>query len=123
MRKATPSTDVTAKTGLDAATLGNADYYGAAWAADYDMDGDLDPDFLVAPRRPAHRFVLRNNGDGTFKVVKLFPGVDGARAFVWADFDNDGAPDAAFLDAQGRPHIYANARGRPGVHGKRSLPD
>ncbi|MFL5341168.1 MAG: tetratricopeptide repeat protein, partial [Gemmataceae bacterium] len=65
--------DVTAKTGLDAATL-NGDYYGA-WAADYEMDGDLD--IILAPRT-GPPVVLRNNGDGTFKVVKPFAGVDGA---------------------------------------------
>ena len=98
-------TDVTAKTGLDAATLGG-DYFGA-WAADIDMDGDLD--LIVAPRA-GPPLVLRNNGDGTFKAVKPFPGVEGVRAFAWADFDNDGAPDAAFLDAQGRLHVFANER-------------
>jgi tetratricopeptide (TPR) repeat protein len=108
--------DVTAKTGLDAATLG-ADYYGA-WAADYDMDGDLD--MIVAPRA-GPPFVLRNNGDGTYKVVKPFPGVEGARAFAWADFDNDGAPDAAFLDAQGKPHIFANERA--GQFTERAMPE
>src|SRR5665213_376500 len=109
-------TDVTAKTGLDAATLG-ADYWGA-WAADYDMDGDLD--LIVAPRA-GQPFVLRNNGDGSFKVVKPFPGVDGAQAFAWADFDNDGAPDSAFLDAQGKPHIFANERA--GQFTERTLPE
>ncbi len=109
-------TDITAKTGLDAATLGG-DYYGA-WAADYDMDGDLD--LIVAPR-VGQPFVLRNNGDGTFKVVKPFPGVEGARAFVWADFDNDGAPDAAFLDAQGKSHVFANERA--GQFTERALPE
>jgi tetratricopeptide (TPR) repeat protein len=109
-------TDATAKTGLDAATL-TADYYGA-WAADYDMDGDLD--LIVAPRA-GQPFVLKNNGDGTFKVVKPFPSVDGARAFAWADFDNDGVPDAAFLDAQGKPHIFANERA--GQFTERALPE
>ncbi len=109
-------TDATAKTGLDAVIL-NADYYGA-WAADYDMDGDLD--LIVAPRA-GPPFVLRNNGDGTFKVVKPFVGVEGARAFAWADFDNDGAPDAAFLDAQGKPHIFINERA--GQFTERAMPD
>ncbi len=98
-------TDVTAKVGLDAATLG-ADYFGA-WAADIEMDGDLD--LIVAPRS-GPVMVLRNNGDGTFKVIKPFPGVEGVRDFVWADFDNDGAPEAAFLDAQGKVHVFANER-------------
>ena len=41
--------DVTAKTGLDAATL-SGDYFGA-WAADVDMDGDLDLISRLAPVR------------------------------------------------------------------------
>ena len=41
-------TDVTAKTGLDRATL-TAEYFGG-WAADIEMDGDLD--IIAAPRRP-----------------------------------------------------------------------
>jgi hypothetical protein len=97
--------DVTDRTGLDKVTL-EADYYGA-WAADYDLDGDLD---IIAARRNGSPVVLRNNRDGTFKAVEVFPGVHGARAFAWADFDNDGAPDAAFLDAQGRLHVFANQR-------------
>jgi hypothetical protein len=98
-------TDVTAKTGLDAAILGG-DYTGA-WAADIEMDGDLD--IVVAPRSGLP-LVLRNNQDGTFKVLTPFPGVEGLRSFVWADFDNDGAPDAALLDASGRLHVFANER-------------
>src|SRR5205085_11519720 len=98
-------TDVTEKTGLDKETL-QADYFGG-WAADIEMDGDVD--IIVAPRVGVP-FVLRNNRDGTFKALWLFPGVDSARAFVWADLDNDGAPDAAFLDAQGGLHLFANER-------------
>ncbi|MFL5245761.1 MAG: FG-GAP-like repeat-containing protein [Gemmataceae bacterium] len=97
--------DVTAKTNLDLAFL-KADYYGA-WAADIDMDGDLD--IVLAPRA-GEPVVLRNNRDGTFKVVKPFAGVEGLRDFVWADFDNDGAPDAAMLDVQGKLHLFANER-------------
>src|SRR5262249_18712634 len=93
-----------------------ADYFGA-WAADVEMDGDLD--LILAPRA-GPVVVLRNNGDGTFKVIKPFPGVEGARAFVWADFDNDGAPDAAFLDSAGKLHVFANERS--GQFRERELP-
>src|SRR5439155_6625307 len=55
--------DVTARTGLPADVLGG-DYFGA-WAADYEMDGDLD--VVLAPRA-GPPLVLRNNGDGTFQV-------------------------------------------------------
>jgi tetratricopeptide (TPR) repeat protein len=107
--------DVTAKTSLEAATL-NADYFGA-WAADIEMDGDLD--VIVAPRSGAP-FILRNNQDGAFKVMKPFSGVEGARAFVWADFDNDGAADAAFLDKNGQLHVFANERA--GQFRRRTVP-
>jgi Flp pilus assembly protein TadD len=108
--------DVTAKTGLDSAVI-HGDYFGA-WAADYDMDGDLD--IIVAPRAGSP-FVLRNNRDGTFKAMKPFADIGTARAFVWADFDNDGAPDAAFLDAEGRLHVFANERG--GLFRQRTTPE
>jgi Tfp pilus assembly protein PilF len=97
--------DVTAKTGLGADVLGG-DYFGA-WAADIEADGDLD--IVLAPRA-GPPLVLRNNGDGTFKVIKPFAGVEAVRSFAWADLDNDGAPDAAMLDAQGKLHVFANER-------------
>ena len=98
-------TDVTEKTGLPHDLL-QADTFGA-WAADVEMDGDLD--LIVAPRQ-GEPVVLRNNRDGTFKALRLFPGVTGVRDFVWADLDNDGAADAVFLDAQGKVHLFANER-------------
>jgi Tfp pilus assembly protein PilF len=97
--------EVTAKTGLPADVL-NGDYYGA-WAADIDMDGDLD---IIVARRSGPPLVLRNNRDGTFIAVDAFPSVSAARAFAWADLDNDGAPDAAFVDSAGKLHVFANER-------------
>ena len=99
--------DVTDKTGLAADVLGG-DYYGA-WAADVDLDGDLD--FIAAPR-VGPPLLLRNNGDGTFTAVKdVFPGIADVRDFAWADFDHDGAPDAAFLDMHGQVTVFLNQRG------------
>jgi tetratricopeptide (TPR) repeat protein len=97
--------DVTDRTGLEAGVLGG-DYMGA-WAADIEMDGDLD--LILAPRT-GPPLVLRNNLDGTFKVVKPFAGVENVRVFVWVDLDNDGAPDAVFLDDRGRLHVFSNER-------------
>jgi hypothetical protein len=89
------------------ADVRDGDYFGA-WAADVDMDGDLD--FVLAPRS-GPPIVLRNNGDGTFQTLKgVFPGVSDIRDFVWADFDHDGAPDAAFLDAHGKTTVLLNQR-------------
>jgi FG-GAP-like repeat len=108
--------DVTSKTKLPEDVL-KTDYYGG-WAADIDMDGDLD--IIVAPRK-GPPLVLRNNGEGTFTVVKPFAGVDSARCFAWADLDHDGAPDAAFVDSQGKLHVFMNERS--GQFQKRAVPD
>jgi Tfp pilus assembly protein PilF len=98
-------TDVTARMGLpDAVT---AAPYTGVWAADVDLEGDLD---LVLGTSEAAPLILRNNADGTFTVLHLFDGVVGLRAFAWGDVDADGAPDAILLDATGRVHVYANQR-------------
>ena len=47
-----------------------------AWAADIEMDGDLD---IVVGVRGAAPVVLRNNGDGTWQSTQPFPGVIGLR--------------------------------------------
>ena len=94
-----------------------------AWAADIEMDGDLD---IVVGVRAAAPMVLRNNGDGTWRSVQPFAGVDRYHAFAWGDLDFDGDPDAAMIDGAGALHVFANlqagqferlaraeARGRP----------
>jgi Tfp pilus assembly protein PilF len=97
--------DVTEGTGLQDDIV-NADYFGA-WAADVDLDGDLD--LILAPRAgPA--LLLRNNFDGFFKLLPIFPGVQAARALAWSDLDHDGAPDVAVLDASGALHAFTNER-------------
>ncbi len=108
--------DVTDRTGLAADVL-NGDYYGA-WAADLEMDGDLD---IFLSLRSGPLVVLRNNRDGTFTAIKPLAGVESVRAFVWADFDNDGAPDVAFLDTKGKLHVFANERS--GHFHRREVPD
>ncbi len=98
--------DVTAAARLPPAVLRTPAY--AVWPADIDTDGDLD---LVLAPRDGHPAVLRNNGDGSFSVREPFAGVTRARAFLWADLDGEGVPDAAFLDEAGTVHLYANLRG------------
>ena len=81
--------------------------YAGAWAADLDMEGDLD---LVLAGVDGAPVVLRNRGDGTFEPYHAFAGVTRLRDFVWADLDADGDPDAALLDAAGRLQVFLNRR-------------
>lgn len=110
-------TDVTAATKLPAIVL-RAPALGA-WAADIDVDGDLD--IVVASVGQPAPVVLRNNGDGTFAVITPFS-ASGAelRGFAWADFDGEGVPDAAFLQADGSVRLFINLRG--GAFREQALP-
>ena len=85
----------------------NADSFGA-WAADLEMDGDLD---IIVGVNGGPPVALRNNGDGTWRRQQPFGGVTGLRAFAWGDLDRDGDPDAALLDAQGNLHLFENRQG------------
>ncbi len=76
-----------------------------AWAADVEMDGDLD---IVAGVDDGSVVVLRNAGDGTWLRTQPFGSVVGVRDFAWGDLDRDGDPDAALLDAAGSLHLFAN---------------
>ena len=78
--------------------------YGV-WAADTEMDGDLDIVFGAVAGAPS---VLRNNADGTWRRESPFPGVTALRDFGWGDFDRDGDPDAALLDGEGVVHLFEN---------------
>ena len=99
--------DVTAKTTLPGPVV-NAVCSGA-WAADIEADGDLDI-VLGVSAKDGPPPVLRNNGDGTFAVLNPFPRLAGLADFAWADFDGDGDPDAALLDAQGQLAVFTNER-------------
>jgi len=108
-------TDVTAQTKLPATILtGN---YTGAWAADVDLDGDLDIVLGAAQILPT---ILRNNGDGSFADIHPFADVSGLRGFVWADIDADGDPDVALIDDQGKLHFFTNERS--GQFKERPLP-
>ena len=78
----------------------------AAWAADVEMDGDLDA--IVGSIDGAGPLMLRNNGNGTWTPVRMFDGVGPIQQFAWADLDGDADPDALFLDGQGRLHAFTN---------------
>src|SRR6185436_15717402 len=81
-----------------------ADAY-AVWAADVEMDGDLD---LVIGKRGVEPLVLRNNGDGSTKTLHPFAGVIGARAFAWGDVDGDGDGDVVLVGEKGDLRVFEN---------------
>ncbi len=88
-----------------------------AWAADLEMDGDLDAVVGAVSGAPV---VLRNNGDGSWTTLRPFEGIDGLRGFGWGDLDHDGDPDAVLLDASGATHMFSNQQA--GVFDQRSGP-
>ncbi len=97
--------DVTATLGLQAGITGAA--YTGVWAADVDLEGDID---LLLNTAQNELLALRNNGDGTFERDDWFSGVSGVKSFAWADFDQDGDPDAGFVDAEGNLVVMQNER-------------
>lgn len=107
-------TDVTMRASGGAPVTGA---YGA-WAADIEMDGDLD---VVVGAMSGPTVVLRNNGDGTWRTLPTFASVIALRAFMWADLDGDGDPDAALLDGAGRVHVFLNRQA--GVFAEVPVPD
>jgi tetratricopeptide (TPR) repeat protein len=94
--------DVTTRASVGAVASDSA--YGA-WAADIEMDGDLD---AVIGQVSGPTMVLRNNGDGTWRTLPTFAAVTALRGFAWADLDGDGDPDAVLLDGRGRTHVFIN---------------
>lgn len=109
-------TDVTFKMGLPPELISAV--YEGVWTGDIDLDGDLD---VVLGAREGTPLVLRNNGDGTFKELRPFPGAEKLRDFVYADFDGDGDPDAALLDSSYKVRVFNNDR--LGFFRERPIPD
>jgi Tfp pilus assembly protein PilF len=109
-------TDVTSRMGLPPRLI-TAPYEGA-WAADIDLDGDLD---VVLGAYVGEPLALRNNGDGTFKELRPFAGAEKLRDFVYADLDGDGDPDAALLDDDFRVKVFSNDR--LGTFRERAIPE
>jgi Tfp pilus assembly protein PilF len=100
--------DATTAAKLPAAITSAA--YTGVWAVDIDADGDLD--LVLSPARGDAPIVLQNRGDGTFAPIPSpFRNVAcPLRAFAWADADNDGDPDIAFVDAKGALIRFDNER-------------
>jgi cytochrome c-type biogenesis protein CcmH/NrfG len=82
-----------------------ADAAFGAWPADIEMDGDID---IVVASREGQAFVLRNNGDTTWRRMQPFTGLGAVRGFGWADLDGDADADAVFLGADNALHLFAN---------------
>jgi tetratricopeptide (TPR) repeat protein len=97
--------DVTAQARLPAGILKGS--YSGAWPLDVDLDGDLDIVLAVNDGEPV---VLRNNGDGTFGIVKPFAGMKGGVSFATADIDGDGDPDVAMVGVDGKLNVFMNER-------------
>jgi Tfp pilus assembly protein PilF len=97
--------DVTAAAG---AGMGEIGIVTGVWAADVEMDGDVD---IVAARQGRAPVVLRNNGDGTWSRTEPFAGAQGIGAFSWGDVDADGDPDAVVVDEGGVLRVFENLQG------------
>jgi len=109
-------TDVTFRMGLPLGLITAA--YEGAWAADIDLDGDLD---VVLGADEGQPLALRNNGDGTFKELRPFAGAEKLRDFIYADLDGDGDPDAALLSSNFRVKVFSNERF--GAFRERAIPE
>lgn len=97
--------DITSKTGLSSEIV-NSSYSGNGIVFDYDIDGDLD---VLIETSDEKLVVLRNNGNSTFKELHPFDNVTGFKSASFADIDNDGDPDLAFISKKGLT-VFTNER-------------
>ena len=82
--------------------------FSGAYAADFDLDGDLD--LLLTRADKGGIVALRNSGASVYQAVPLFEAVTGTvTEFAWGDVDGDGTPDAVFVE-NGKVRVFANQR-------------
>jgi hypothetical protein len=77
-----------------------------AFAADLELDGDLDIVFSTKDKVIAQQ----NRGNNTFVPLTLFSEVKGARNLAFGDLDGEGTPDVVLVDNNGQLFIYRNQR-------------
>jgi hypothetical protein len=78
-----------------------------------DIDADGYDDFYVCPSDSMPLF-FHNRGDGTFEETskKMGLALEGVEAATFADFDNDGDPDAFLSFFPETTHYFRNENGR-----------
>src|SRR5262245_5077802 len=99
------------KIGMAPFTVDVANAHGCAWV-DYDGDGFIDlfdSNYNIFQRLPC--YLYRNNGNGTFTrqtngMLLNYVGMTVTSA--WADYDNDGFPDAFVPDENAGHFLYHN---------------
>lgn len=96
----------------DLPDMESAYQYPSVSVVDYNVDGH--DDFFVSARyAPSQLF--RNNGDGTFEDVSIEAGLPAGNCVnfaLFADFDNDGDPDALFCRSLEPTLYFQNNKGR-----------
>lgn len=76
--------------------------------ASADMDGDGDLDIVTASKNDDRVNINYNDGLGTFKQRRAFPGPPANRALTLFDANRDGRPDVAAIGIKGELYILLN---------------
>lgn len=87
---------------------------GGNWI-DYDNDGYLDlfANTSLGAGTASDKYLLHNNGDGTFSRItegELVTDFGSTRDTQWADYDNDGDQDVIVLNLGTNPSTQSNSR-------------